>query len=96
MTNDAAAPFPNGDISNLDPNTTGKIMQFRVKLPLKDKDKSEIPAFLAKIKKLKRKDIGKVRNITLDFTGRYVWHCHMLEHEDHDMMRPYTVLPKRN
>lgn len=25
------------------------------------------------------------------FTGDYVWHCHILEHEDHDMMRPYTV-----
>ncbi|WPS90047.1 multicopper oxidase [Brevibacillus halotolerans] len=26
------------------------------------------------------------------FTGTYVWHCHILEHEDHDMMRPYEVL----
>jgi spore coat protein A len=23
----------------------------------------------------------------------YVWHCHILEHEDNDMMRPYTVSP---
>lgn len=23
----------------------------------------------------------------------YVWHCHMLEHEDHDMMRPLIVVP---
>ena len=23
---------------------------------------------------------------------RYVWHCHMLEHEDNEMMRPYHVL----
>jgi spore coat protein A len=22
----------------------------------------------------------------------YVWHCHMLEHEDNEMMRPYTVI----
>ena len=22
----------------------------------------------------------------------YVWHCHMLEHEDNDMMRPYKVV----
>lgn len=28
------------------------------------------------------------------YTGRYVWHCHILEHEDHDMMRPYKVLKK--
>jgi spore coat protein A len=27
------------------------------------------------------------------FAGRYVWHCHVLEHEDHEMMRPYDVLP---
>lgn len=27
------------------------------------------------------------------FTGQYVWHCHMLEHEDYEMMRPYQVLP---
>jgi spore coat protein A len=25
------------------------------------------------------------------YTGRYVWHCHMLEHEDNEMMRPYIV-----
>jgi spore coat protein A len=27
------------------------------------------------------------------FAGRYVWHCHMLEHEDNEMMRPYVVVP---
>jgi spore coat protein A len=26
------------------------------------------------------------------FTGRYVWHCHVLEHEDNEMMRPYEVI----
>jgi len=26
------------------------------------------------------------------YTGRYVWHCHVLEHEDNEMMRPYDVL----
>ncbi|HEY3738523.1 MAG TPA: multicopper oxidase [Bryobacteraceae bacterium] len=29
------------------------------------------------------------------YTGRYVWHCHLLEHEDNEMMRPYEVLAKR-
>jgi spore coat protein A, manganese oxidase len=28
------------------------------------------------------------------FTGRYVWHCHMLEHEDNEMMRPFDVVAK--
>ncbi len=27
-----------------------------------------------------------------DYTGRYGFHCHMLEHEDNDMMRPYEVV----
>jgi spore coat protein A, manganese oxidase len=26
------------------------------------------------------------------YPGRYVWHCHVLEHEDNDMMRPYEVI----
>jgi spore coat protein A len=26
------------------------------------------------------------------FTGRYVWHCHILEHEDNEMMRPYDIV----
>jgi bilirubin oxidase len=26
-----------------------------------------------------------------DVEGRFVWHCHILEHEDNEMMRPYCV-----
>ncbi len=26
------------------------------------------------------------------YPGRYVWHCHILEHEDNEMMRPYEVI----
>lgn len=26
------------------------------------------------------------------YAGRYVWHCHILEHEANDMMRPYEVV----
>jgi spore coat protein A, manganese oxidase len=25
------------------------------------------------------------------YAGRYVWHCHILEHEANDMMRPYLI-----
>jgi spore coat protein A len=28
-----------------------------------------------------------------DLPGLYVWHCHILEHEDNEMMRPYHVGP---
>ncbi len=26
-----------------------------------------------------------------DLPGLYVWHCHIVEHEDNEMMRPYSV-----
>jgi FtsP/CotA-like multicopper oxidase with cupredoxin domain len=28
-----------------------------------------------------------------DLPGQYVWHCHIVEHEDNEMMRPYSVGP---
>ena len=43
-----------------------------------------------------RADPGMVTRIIVPFegyAGRYVWHCHILEHEDNEMMRPYEVLP---
>ena len=38
---------------------------------------------------------GQVTRIkaTFDRPGRYVWHCHILSHEDHDMMRVMHVGP---
>lgn len=31
-----------------------------------------------------------------DLPGLYVWHCHILEHEDNEMMRPYSIGPLVN
>jgi spore coat protein A len=28
---------------------------------------------------------------TFDRAGKYAWHCHILSHEDHEMMRPFVV-----
>jgi spore coat protein A len=28
------------------------------------------------------------------YAGRYVWHCHLLEHAANEMMRPFEVVPK--
>ncbi len=30
---------------------------------------------------------------TFDIPGQYVWHCHIVEHEDNEMMRPLRVGP---
>jgi len=45
-----------------------------------------------------RADPGMVTRIIVrfeGFIGRYVWHCHILEHEDNEMMRPYDVVAGR-
>ncbi|GAA4850713.1 outer spore coat copper-dependent laccase CotA [Paenibacillus vulneris] len=198
LTNSARAPFPGGTMP--DPNTTGKIMQFRVGHRLTSPDKSRIPAKLRAIPRLSPAKARRVRYLELNsspdqfgrqvqllngkgfmapatqrpklgsievwnfvnsgtnthrmhthlvhfqilsrrpfdvnyynkmkkirytgpavppaanergnkdvvrvppgfvtkmiakfvpYTGNYVWHCHILEHEDYDMMRPLKVV----
>jgi FtsP/CotA-like multicopper oxidase with cupredoxin domain len=36
---------------------------------------------------------GEVTRVRAQFPlgGLFVWHCHILEHEDNEMMRPYCV-----
>jgi FtsP/CotA-like multicopper oxidase with cupredoxin domain len=38
---------------------------------------------------------GEVTRVRMQFTraGQYVWHCHILEHEDNEMMRQYRIGP---
>ena len=38
---------------------------------------------------------GEVTRIRMTFGlgGQYVWHCHIVEHEDNEMMRPYRIGP---
>jgi len=46
-------------------------------------------------KDIVRADSGLVTRIIVPFegfAGRYVWHCHLLEHEDNEMMRPFEVV----
>ena len=40
---------------------------------------------------------GEVTRVRISFGpgGQYVWHCHIVEHEDNEMMRPYRVGPKQ-
>jgi FtsP/CotA-like multicopper oxidase with cupredoxin domain len=38
---------------------------------------------------------GQVTRVRMKFevAGQYVWHCHIVEHEDNEMMRPYRIGP---
>ena len=38
---------------------------------------------------------GQVTRVKLKFeqAGQYVWHCHIVSHEDNEMMRPYRIGP---
>jgi FtsP/CotA-like multicopper oxidase with cupredoxin domain len=40
---------------------------------------------------------GQVTRVRMTFTtaGQYVWHCHIVEHEDNEMMRPYRIGPEQ-
>jgi spore coat protein A len=44
--------------------------------------KDTVIAFPGEITRIKAK---------FDRTGQFVWHCHILEHEDNEMMRPFVV-----
>jgi FtsP/CotA-like multicopper oxidase with cupredoxin domain len=38
---------------------------------------------------------GQVTRVKARFQtpGQFVWHCHIVEHEDNEMMRPYRIGP---
>jgi FtsP/CotA-like multicopper oxidase with cupredoxin domain len=40
---------------------------------------------------------GVVTRVRIRFNteGQYVWHCHIVEHEDNEMMRPYRIGPEQ-
>jgi FtsP/CotA-like multicopper oxidase with cupredoxin domain len=37
-------------------------------------------------------EVTRVRG-KFDTPGQFVWHCHIVEHEDNEMMRPYRIGP---
>ncbi|MGE5169411.1 MAG: multicopper oxidase family protein [Rudaea sp.] len=41
---------------------------------------------------------GEVTRIRAHFVtpGQFVWHCHIVEHEDNEMMRPYRIGPEQS
>jgi spore coat protein A len=33
--------------------------------------------------------------VKFDNPGQFVWHCHIVEHEDNEMMRPFRIGPEQ-
>lgn len=91
MTNDAPVPFPDG--KPIDPDTVGKVMEFRVVLPLSSQDKSMIPAYMVPFVKKRVQIASNVRFLTLiskkDQFGRDVM---LLDNKDWDA--PISENPK--
>jgi FtsP/CotA-like multicopper oxidase with cupredoxin domain len=39
------------------------------------------------------REIAEIAVRFTTYSGRYMYHCHILEHEDRDMMRPFVTMP---
>ena len=63
---------------------TGSDGQVRPPQPWETGTKDTVLAFPGETTKLRA---------YFDIPGRYVYHCHILDHEDNEMMRPFDVLP---
>ena len=48
--------------------------------------KDTVTAYPGEVTRLKAK---------FDTPGQFVWHCHIVEHEDNEMMRPYRIGPEQ-
>jgi FtsP/CotA-like multicopper oxidase with cupredoxin domain len=78
------------DVSGFDGKTFG------TKAPVRFRKRLELAANELGPKDTIRVNPGERVSIAMTvqgYTGRYMYHCHMLEHEDMDMMRPFVVVP---
>jgi spore coat protein A len=48
------------------------------------------PGYVTRI--ISKFDLPTGTNVIAGHRYRYIWHCHILEHEDNEMMRPYDVV----
>jgi spore coat protein A, manganese oxidase len=90
-------PFANSDF---DENGNFKYNPFNLDDEQKEKRHFEKPELFERgLKDVVRTEPGQVTTIVMKFkdhSGDYVWHCHILEHEDNDMMRPLKVVEKED
>jgi spore coat protein A len=69
-------------------NATGKLVYTQ---PVHPRDPNETG--VKDIVKAPGRTVTRIKIRFAGYTGRYIWHCHLLEHEDNDMMRPLEVVP---
>lgn len=79
---------------NRDPITGARLMTVNkivANSPMSPSNDQTVP------KDTTRVDPGEIIGVAIKFSpyaGRYMYHCHILEHEDDDMMRPFVVVPE--
>jgi spore coat protein A len=74
-------PFDTATGTVIDPNT-GQPYPIRLPEAWETGTKDTVTAYPGEVTRIR---------VTFDLPGLYVWHCHIVEHEDNEMMRPYTV-----
>ena len=87
----AAVEVPDGGITN-----TGTSAMVRVGQEVDDSIHHALDANELGLKDTVRVNANEVVDILVrfeTFAGRFMYHCHILEHEDRDMMRPFVVMP---
>jgi len=87
----AVVEIPDGGITDTDTSATVRIGQEADDHIPHSLDENELG-----LKDTVRVNANEVVDILVrfeTFAGRYMYHCHILEHEDHDMMRPFVVMP---
>jgi spore coat protein A, manganese oxidase len=68
----------------LDKNTGLPIQAVVPALPTENGFKDTVIAYPAEVTRVRMR---------FGTAGQYVWHCHIVEHEDNEMMRPYRIGP---
>jgi spore coat protein A len=87
----AAVEVPDGGIT--DTTTAASV---RIGLKVDDGIPHALDANELGLKDTVRVNANEVVDILVRFetvAGRFMYHCHILEHEDRDMMRPFVVMP---
>jgi spore coat protein A len=87
----AAVEIPDGGITD-----TGTSATVRIGREVDDGIPHGLDANELGLKDTVRVNANEVVDILVrfeTFAGRFMYHCHILEHEDHDMMRPFVVMP---